>query len=132
MKRLVALTIALSMAISMVTWAAPTAEQQNKIKTVYVNGDVVTIPSDMGYMFVDETGRTITEYIKEQKLEAAAYQLKHTNETSAAITRIFQFSSESYFIQIFKKKYGITPREFRNAYFRRNLKNDIKSHNDVE
>ena len=31
-----------------------------------------------------------------------------------------------YFIQVFKKKHGVTPKEYRNRYFRKNLKIDMK------
>ncbi len=85
-------------------------------------------PNYLSKIFREEMKVTISTYIRERKIEAASYELKHTNISIADITSMFQFSSQSYFIQVFKKKYGSTPMEYRKSYFRRNLNHDIRSH----
>lgn len=76
-------------------------------------------------LFKQETGMTILQYIQGKKLEQAEYMLKHTETGISEIANDLSFSSQSYFIQVFKKKNGKTPKEYRNCYFRRNLKNDL-------
>lgn len=79
----------------------------------------------LSQLFKKETGKTIMQYIQEKKLEQAEYRLKHTEESVLEIANDLNFSSQSYFIQVFKRKNGRTPREYREYYFRKNLKNDI-------
>lgn len=81
----------------------------------------------LSHLFKKEMGVTIVQYIQEKKLEQAEYMLKHTDTGICEIANDLNFSSQSYFIQVFKKKNGKTPKEFRNHYFRQNLKNDMKS-----
>lgn len=80
----------------------------------------------LSHLFKKEMGMTILQYIQEKKLEQAEYMLKHTDTSILEIANDLNFSSQSYFIQVFKKKNGTTPKEFRNHYFRQNLKNDIR------
>lgn len=77
-------------------------------------------------LFRQEMGVTIHQYIQDKKLEQAEYMLKHTETSILEIANDLNFSSQSYFIQVFKKRYGKTPKEYRNHYFRKNLQNDIK------
>ncbi len=80
----------------------------------------------LSHLFRQETGMTIVHYIQEKKLEQAEYMLKYTDTSILEIANDLNFSSQSYFIQVFKKKNGMTPKEFRDHYFRQNLKNDMK------
>lgn len=80
----------------------------------------------LSHLFKKETGKTIVQYIQEKKLEQAEYRLKHTEASVLEIANDLSFSSQSYFIQVFKRKNGRTPREYREYYFRKNLKNDIR------
>lgn len=77
-------------------------------------------------IFKQETGMTILSYIQEKKLEQAEYMLKHTDADIAKIASDLCFSSQSYFIKVFKRKNQKTPKEYRNCYFRKNLKNDFR------
>lgn len=80
----------------------------------------------LSQLFKKETGKTVMQYIQEKKLEQAEHRLKHTEESVLEIANDLNFSSQSYFIQVFKRKNGRTPREYREHYFRKNLKNDIR------
>jgi AraC-like DNA-binding protein len=79
----------------------------------------------LSHLFKQEMGVTILQYIQNKKLEQAEYRLKHTDSSILEISNDLNFSSQSYFIQIFKKKNGKTPKEYRNDYFRQNLKHDF-------
>lgn len=77
-------------------------------------------------LFRQEMGVTIHQYIQDKKLEQAEYMLKHTQTSILEIANDLNFSSQSYFIHVFKKRYGKTPKEYRDHYFRKNLRNDMK------
>lgn len=63
--------------------------------------------------FKSETNFTLGKYIQKVKLEEAKNLLEFTNTSILDISLIFNFSSQSYFHNVFKKEYGITPLEFR-------------------
>ena len=54
------------------------------------------------------------QYEGDEKIEEACYLLIFTNKTSIEIATDLSFSSHSYFISVFKKVKGMTPKEFRN------------------
>ncbi len=87
--------------------------------------------SYLSRLFKEEMGITIGNFIRDKKMEEAEYCLKHTDLSVADITSEYNFSSQSYFIQIFKKKNGRTPKEYRDFYFRRNLRNEFRTYNDI-
>ncbi|MBR4462953.1 MAG: helix-turn-helix transcriptional regulator [Erysipelotrichaceae bacterium] len=63
--------------------------------------------------FKDDTGMMIKEYIMDCRLKEAANLLKNTTISIIDISTILQFSSQSFFTQQFKKKYGVTPLKYR-------------------
>lgn len=65
--------------------------------------------------FSDEVGASIGSYIMESKLEDAKHLLLYSNNSLSEISSYLCFSSQSYFQNVFKKKYGITPAKFRNT-----------------
>ncbi|WP_419213121.1 helix-turn-helix transcriptional regulator [Maribacter sp. X9] len=58
--------------------------------------------------------RTVTEYIRHIRLEAARDFISTTDMNISQIVYTIGFSSRSYFSKIFKAKYGISPSEFQN------------------
>lgn len=70
--------------------------------------------SHLSALFGKELGCTIPEYINEQRLDEAARLLRTTDESAASVANLVGFSSQSYFIEKFKKRYGATPHEYRN------------------
>ena len=61
------------------------------------------------------TGMGLIAYVTRVRLAGAARQLKHGSQSIAAIAAEAGFSDQSYFDRCFKKAYGQTPRDFRNA-----------------
>jgi len=57
---------------------------------------------------------TMTDYLNDIRLQQAAYRLQYTDDTILSISCAVGISSISYFNTIFKKKYGVSPRAFRN------------------
>lgn len=56
------------------------------------------------------TGLTPLDYITNQKMQLAKQWLRHRNVTEVAFD--LNYESVSYFIGLFKKKYGITPKQY--------------------
>lgn len=57
--------------------------------------------------------RTVTEYIRHVRLEAARDLMNTTDLNISQIVYTIGFTSRSYFSKIFKEKYDMTPHEFR-------------------
>lgn len=66
--------------------------------------------------FKKEMGVTINEYIINQKLIEAKSLLKHSTKSLTEISYYLCFSSQSYFQNLFKKKYGVTPQKYRDKF----------------
>ena len=62
--------------------------------------------------FKKETGYTIKEYIRNTRLENAKFLLEDQTNTVKEIADKYKFSSQSYFIEAFKDKYGMTPKQY--------------------
>ncbi len=63
-------------------------------------------------IFKASTGRTLREYVEEQRIKKAANMLITTNYTLAEIAYECGFSSQSYFSYAFKRKMNKTPRKY--------------------
>lgn len=70
-------------------------------------------PSYLSRVFSEQTGMTMQDYALNVRLEAAANILKYSNESVGGIAEYLSFPSQSYFGEKFKKKYGLTPADFR-------------------
>lgn len=64
--------------------------------------------------FKKELGFDISSYIMRCKLEEAKSLLTYSDKTLSEISSYLCFSSQSYFQNVFKKKYGLTPTQYRN------------------
>lgn len=63
--------------------------------------------------FKKELGFQMNEFIMRCKLEEAKSLLSYTDKPISEISNYLCFSSQAYFQNVFKKKYGITPNEYR-------------------
>lgn len=70
-------------------------------------------------VFKASTGKTLREYVEEQRVKKAASLLITTDDTLARIAYECGFSSQSYFSYAFKRKMGKTPREYAKEVFKR-------------
>lgn len=59
------------------------------------------------------TGRLLSHFLKEKRLEKAARLLKNGNMRVSQIARSCGFDSENYFRQQFRERFGMSPRQFR-------------------
>ncbi|KAB5489417.1 helix-turn-helix domain-containing protein [Flagellimonas hadalis] len=60
-------------------------------------------------------GMTVTEYIRNTRLEVARDYIETTEMNISEVVYSIGFTSRSYFSKIFKEKYGISPSEFKNG-----------------
>lgn len=70
-------------------------------------------PSYLSSLFKSEMGQSISEYIMSKKMEAARNMLRYTDYSSAEISSVLNFSSQSHFIRAFKRYVGETPKRYR-------------------
>ena len=70
-------------------------------------------PSYVMKLFKDELGINVGAFITRCKLEEAKSLLSYSNKSLAEISSYLCFSSQPYFQNVFKKKYGITPMQYR-------------------
>ena len=71
--------------------------------------------SQIGRLFKNEYGTTVYSYILEQKIKAAEKLLKNSSLSIKETASILNFTDEHYFCNIFKRKRGMTPGEFRKS-----------------
>lgn len=65
-------------------------------------------------MFHSETGKTISSYIRDEKIGEAKKLLRRTEQPLSLISTELGFSSQSYFTRVFKQVTGVTPNDYRN------------------
>jgi len=81
---------------------------------------VEAVTKELGYTrqyvsgrFHRVTGRLLSHFLKEKRLEKAARLLKGGNLRVSQIARRCGFDSENYFRQQFRQRFGMSPRQFR-------------------
>ncbi len=75
-------------------------------------------PSYLSRLFKKELGISISDYILEKKIEKAQNLLKYSTYSLIEIANYLAFSSQSHFIQTFKKMVGTTPKKYRDHHYR--------------
>ena len=81
---------------------------------------VQEISNDLGFTrqyvsgrFHRATGRLLSQFLKEKRLEKAARLLKNGKLKVSQISHLCGFESENYFRQQFRNRFGMSPRQFR-------------------
>nr|MDE7478670.1 helix-turn-helix domain-containing protein [Lachnospiraceae bacterium] len=75
-------------------------------------------PSYLSRLFKKELDISISDYICEMKIEKAQHLLRYSDYSLIEIANYLAFSSQSHFIQTFKKLIGVTPKKYRDHYYR--------------
>ena len=88
---------------------------------LYEKIQLETMAKELGYTayylskrFKAETGTSLNDYIKEQKIGQAKRLLRRTGISVAEVSERLAFSSPSYFCAVFKQITGIAPSEYQN------------------
>lgn len=73
-------------------------------------------PKYLSCLFHKETGQTLGSFIEEKKINGAKTLLIYSQHSYCHISNYLSFYSQSYFITVFKKNTGMTPKEYREKY----------------
>ncbi|WP_240255504.1 helix-turn-helix domain-containing protein [Ferdinandcohnia quinoae] len=84
-------------------------------------------PNYLSSLFRKEVGTPISEYIQLQRVNEAKKLLRLTNYSISDIGTWLNFNDQSYFIKVFKKYSGLTPKQFRNNHY-----SDHKSIDEID
>lgn len=72
-------------------------------------------PNYLSNLFLQETGETIHSCIIRRRIEEASFFVRNTSDPFAEIASFYQFSSQSHFVQTFKRIRGMTPGAYRRG-----------------
>ena len=70
-------------------------------------------PAYISRVFKKYTGRNLSEYIREKRMENVAQKLSHTDESIESIMREAGYGDKKSFYEQFSRMYGCTPGEYR-------------------
>jgi len=70
-------------------------------------------PEYLSRLFKKEKNISLTDYIVQEKLKMAAAMLKSTSLPVSVIASNIGYTNFSYFTQVFRKSYGMSPSEYR-------------------
>ena len=71
--------------------------------------------STLRRLFKEQTGKTLYDFIKENKMNSAARKLLITNDSITDIAYSMGYESPSYFTKRFKEVFGVSPQEYRKS-----------------
>ncbi len=77
-------------------------------------------------LFLEEVGISIHEYIREKKMEKAKNLLKYSDYCIADIANYLSYSSQSHFTQTFEKEVGLSPKKYRDKYYRKSWSRGVE------
>lgn len=66
--------------------------------------------------FKQETGKSLSDFIQQEKVEEAKRLLARTSQPLLSISTYLGFSSQSHFNTVFKRRTGLTPRAYRTRH----------------
>lgn len=73
--------------------------------------------SYLSRLFKQNLGVSVSDYIREKKIEKATNLLKYSEISVIEIANYLAFSSQSHFIQTFEKYIGLTPKKYRDIHY---------------
>lgn len=92
----------------------------HEVISVQTLADYVKLnPSYLSTLFKKEMHISLSEYIRIKKVDSAKNLLRFSEKSFAAISNYLGFHSQSHFIAVFKKQTSMTPKEYRDTYFRK-------------
>ena len=86
-----------------------------KLELSDIAGNSGVHPSYLSRRFKEETGQTISSYIREKRIMEARWMLSQTKESITDIALSLGFEDINYFSKIFRKERGLSPSEYRRS-----------------
>lgn len=90
----------------------------DRITVDILAGEAGLSPSYLSRLFKKEMGMSVSGFIREKKIERAQNLLKYSDFSLIEIANYLAFSSQSHFIQTFEKQVGVTPKKYRDRFYR--------------
>ncbi|MBB6022107.1 YesN/AraC family two-component response regulator [Paenibacillus sp. JGP012] len=81
-----------------------------------LSGQLQISPSYLSRKFKEETGEALRIFIQRQRIEEAKTLIVFSDYRPSEICSLLNFHDQSYFIKIFRKHTGFTPKEYRNRF----------------
>lgn len=75
-------------------------------------------PSYLSRLFKQNLGISMSDYIREKKIEKAQNLLRFSTFSYVEISNYLSFSSQSHFIQTFEHYVGMTPKQYRSSKYK--------------
>lgn len=72
-------------------------------------------PSYLSRVFSAEMNMSFTEFVSEMRVQKSCLLLRSDNLSISEIASLVGFSDQSYFNKVFKKKIGVTPKQYRDG-----------------
>lgn len=85
---------------------------ENDISLYIVSDKLDITPNYLGKVIRETIGMSFNEYVTDRRL---SYSLKLLNQSFLSINKVAEksgFSSSTYYISVFKKAYGVTPKQY--------------------
>ena len=77
-------------------------------------------PTHLSRIFKQETGISVSEYIRQRKIDMAKNLLRFSDYDYVEIAVMLSYSSQSHFIQHFRSQVGMTPKAYRKQNYLNN------------
>ena len=90
--------------------------RMEKLTAAVIASSIGVTPTYLCSEFKNKTGKSIVDFILEEKIETARDLLLHSDHSLLEISTYLSFSSQNYFQTVFKKRTGCTPNEYRKKY----------------
>lgn len=74
--------------------------------------------SYLSRVFKFNLGISISDYIREKKIEKAIHLLRYSDKPLIEIAIYLSFASQSHFIQAFESYTGLTPKKYRDKFYK--------------
>ena len=87
-----------------------------KIRVSDLANELGVNPNYLSEKFNKEEGISLVSYINREKIHFAKEKLRYSNDDYGLISYLLGFSSQSHFINVFKKFTGMTPKKYRDKY----------------
>ncbi|GAC1439962.1 MAG: hypothetical protein NVS1B11_32170 [Terriglobales bacterium] len=74
--------------------------------------DIEIHPSHVGRTFKRFRGCSMSQYVRQLRIQQARIQLLHPEKSLAEIAALLGFSDQSHFSRVFKRETGMSPKQF--------------------
>ncbi|MGN0485560.1 MAG: response regulator [Lachnospiraceae bacterium] len=88
---------------------------QNGISMEELSGNLRLSVNYIRKIFKEEMGMTLLDYVTEYRFSQACQLLKNRRLRIEEVSRMVGYENTSYFNSVFKRRYGMTPGEYRNT-----------------